>query len=197
MTRAMTRAIPRAWRARWEALLVALLLLSAACQTRPPVLPANTGGALAGQELPTLPSPHIPYLGAPHLPYNSIPPTSGPHVPQTVAPGIYREAIPEELQVHALEHGHVLLQYATTTPDGEVRLLEGFARRFMREVVVAPYGRLESGIALTAWGRLVYLDAVDPAAIDAFIRAFAGRYDHGWRAGRGPMVVAPPAIAAR
>jgi hypothetical protein len=177
----------RARRLGRTALLVALVLLPAvACRARPP---AGTGGALPGAELPglevpTLPSPHIPYLGAPHAPYNSLPPTSGPHVPQTVAPGVYREAIPDELQVHALEHGHILIQYSAATPAGEVRLLEAVARRDLRNVIVAPYEGLAQGIALTAWGRLEYLDATDPVAIDAFVRAFAGRYDHGWQPAR-------------
>jgi hypothetical protein len=190
---AVTRPAVRARCRGRAALLVALLLLPAtACRKRPP---ADTGGAtpgaLPGQEVPTLPSPHIPYLGAPHPPYNSLPPTSGPHVPQTVASGVYREEIPDELQVHALEHGHVLIQYSEATPGGEVRLLEDVARRHLRDVVVAPYRRLASGIALTAWGRLEYLDAVDPAAVDAFVRAFAGRYDHGWQPGRAPVAVNP------
>jgi Protein of unknown function (DUF3105) len=196
----LTEPMTRARRLGRTALLVALVLLpGAACRGRPPAgddaspVPA----ASPGQEVPTLPSPHIPYLGAPHPPYNSLPPTSGPHVPQTVAPGVYREAIPEELQVHALEHGHILIQYSAATPAGEVRLLEAVARRDLRDVVVAPYGGLATGIALTAWGRLEYLDAVDPPAIDAFIRAFAGRYDHGWRPGRAPVAVAPQEIAGR
>jgi hypothetical protein len=180
--------------------LVALVLLPAvACRARPPAGTAGAlpGAELPGQEVPTLPSPHIPYLGAPHSPYNSLPPTSGPHVPQTVAPGVYREAIPDELQVHALEHGHILIQYAAATPAGEVRLLEAVARRELRDVIVAPYGGLAQGIALTAWGRLEYLDATDPVAIDAFVRAYAGRYDHGWQPGRAPVAAVPPAPAGR
>jgi Protein of unknown function (DUF3105) len=195
--------VSRARRLGRATLLVALVLLpAAACGVLPPAGPGGASpgappGQLPGQEVPTLPSPHIPYLGAPHPAYNSLPPTSGPHVPQTVAPGVYREEIPDELQVHALEHGHVLIQYSAATPAGEVRLLEAVARRDLRDVVVAPYGGLATGIALTAWGRLEYLDAVDPAAIEAFIRAFAGRYDHGWRPGRAPVAVAPPATTER
>ena len=112
-------------------------------------------------------------------------------MPQTVAPGAYREPIPDELQVHALEHGHILLQYSAGMSASDVRLLEDVARRNLRNVIVAPYGGLATGIALTAWGRLEYLDVADPAAIDAFIGALAGRYDHGWRPGRAPVAVAP------
>jgi hypothetical protein len=196
MSRAPRR--PRGGAPLAGALLAILLLLPAtavtACRPRPP---AEGDAPPPGQEVPILPSPHLPYLGAPHPAYNSLPPTSGAHVPQTVAPGVYREVIPDELQVHALEHGHVLVQYAADTPAGEVRELEGVARRHLRDVVVAPNGGLTTGIALTAWGRLEYLDAVDPTAIDDFVRAFAGRYEHGWRPGRAPQTVDPQPAAGR
>src|SRR5262249_5497115 len=123
------------------------------------------------------------YLGSPHAPYNSVPPTSGQHVPQTVACGIYRNPIPEELQVHALEHGHVLIQYSLDLPAAGVRELEGLGRRHPRDVLIAPYPRLDHGVAATAWGRIDRMDGVDLDRLDRFVRAFAGRYDHGWRAG--------------
>ena len=162
------------------------LLLLVACRPQPAVLarPAPSGPLfvdLPGEDVPLLPSGHIPTVAAPHLPYNSVPPTSGPHVPQTVAPGVYRQEIPNELQVHALEHGHVLVQYAPALAPARVRLLEGIARRHPRDVVVAPYGQLSDGVALTAWGRLERLERGDVDRIEAFISAFAGRYDHGWR----------------
>ena len=47
--------------------------------------------------------------GQPHERYNSLPPTSGPHYPFTAPWGISSEPIPEELQVHNLEHGGVFI----------------------------------------------------------------------------------------
>jgi hypothetical protein len=136
---------------------------------------------LPGQDVPLQDPVHIPYLGAEHTAYTSMPPTSGPHVPQTVAPGVYHREIPEELQVHALEHGHVLVQYALNTDADQIRVLEGVARRYSREVVLAPYGQLPAGIALTAWGRIQLLERADPQQVIHFVIAFAGRYDHGWQ----------------
>ena len=76
-----------------------------------------------------LPSPHIAYAGTSHAPYSSSPPTSGPHVPFTVAPGVYREPLARELQVHALEHGHVLVQYPVEIAGAGRRDVEDSARR--------------------------------------------------------------------
>jgi hypothetical protein len=162
--------------------LVAFMRLPTPAGSAPPVPAADA--VLPGQEVSALPGRHIPYLGAEHEPYTSVPPTSGPHVPFTIAPGVYREQIPDELQVHALEHGHVLIQYASGTPSQVVDELENVARRYPREVVVAPYDDLQSGIALTAWGRIDFLESFDQERIDAFVDAFAGRYDHGYGDGQ-------------
>ena len=161
--------------------LACLLLATAlaACQGGSSAVSTEQGATV--EQIPILDSPHIPYIGVRHAAYNSVPPTSGPHTPWTVAAGIYRDEIPEELQVHALEHGRVLIQYAPGTEVGQVRLLEGFARQYVHEVIVCPYGRLTSGVALTAWGRLERLDRAEPESIQAFIEMYAGAYEHGWR----------------
>ena len=45
--------------------------------------------------------------------YNSIPPTSGTHWAVPAEWGIYDEPVPNERQVHNLEHGGVMIQYNT------------------------------------------------------------------------------------
>jgi hypothetical protein len=147
---------------------------------RAPSAPPPTAVALPGREVAMLPSPHIPYLGAPHAPYNSIPPTSGPHVPWVVMTGIYTRSIPDELGVHALEHGHINIQYAVRTPAAQVALLRNIALEFPRDVVLAPYPRLASGVALTAWGRIEILSRANRAAIVRFVVDLRGRYIHSW-----------------
>jgi hypothetical protein len=157
---------------------LALLILLSACSAAS----GHTNDVgLPGEDVPILFSPHIASVASPHPPYNSEPPTSGPHVPQTVAPGVYRDAIPEEIQVHALEHGHVLLLYGPDASHDDIRVFEDAARRHPRDVVVTPYPKLGSAVAMTAWGRIQRLDAVDRATVDRFITAFAGRYNHGWK----------------
>jgi len=154
--------------------------------TAPPA--ASTVG-LPGVEVPTLPSPHIARLGAPHAGYSTVPPTSGPHLAWTIAPGVYQEAVADELAVHALEHGHVVLRYAPSTPADEVERLAELARRYPRDVVLAPYPQLDRGVALTAWGRLDRLSTVDTERVERFVRLLRGRYDHGWVAGWRPGAV--------
>jgi hypothetical protein len=136
---------------------------------------------LPGRRVPVLASPHIPSVAATHARYDSLPPTSGPHVPFTVAPGLYDEPIADELQTHAIEHGHVLLQYAPDAPARDVDVLKQIARARPREVLVAPYPKLRRGLALTAWGRIERLRHADVGRINAFVEAFSGRYNHGWR----------------
>ncbi|SCG50533.1 DUF3105 domain-containing protein [Micromonospora halophytica] len=144
--------------------------------------------ALSCDRVPGTPQPfegerHIPYEGAPHEPYRTMPPTSGPHSPRVVVPGIYRDPVPAELQVHVLEHGHVLVQYAPDVPAADVDALERLGRRHPRDVVVAPYPALGQGIGLTGWQRLHRLDRLDERAVEEFVTKVAGRYDHGWQDG--------------
>jgi hypothetical protein len=147
-----------------------------------------SSGALSCDRVPGTPQAsegnrHIPYEGAPHEPYKTTPPTSGPHSAQIVAVGIYRDPVPEELQVHGLEHGHIFVQYAPGNSKADITALERLGRRYPRDVVVAPHPPLRQGIALTGWQRLQRLDSLDTEAIERFVTAVAGRFDHTWQRG--------------
>jgi hypothetical protein len=98
---------------------------------------------------------------------------------------VYTEPVPPELQIHALEHGHVVIQYAPTAPPETARLVESLQARYSRDVLVAPDPDLRSGVALTAWSRIELLDRPDRVRMEAFVKALAGRYDHQWVAGAG------------
>ncbi|MCX8103548.1 MAG: DUF3105 domain-containing protein [Candidatus Bipolaricaulota bacterium] len=102
--------------------------------------------------------------------YNSIPPTSGPYAGATTDWGIHDRPIPNELQVHMLRLGGVLVQYRPTeSPALDDPVAEGLKRLIGRlrtehlekycKVIVAPYPALPKKIALTAWGRLDAFDA--------------------------------------
>lgn len=144
-----------------------------------------TGSAATTRDAPCLPGRAVPIMDSPHLSprelasvrYNSLPPTSGPHFAFTPATGIYTEPVSEGLTVHAMEHGHIVIQYA---PGTAVEDLRRFAKRYGRDVVLAPYPKLDAGIALTAWGRIDLLDRYDESRATSFVERLRNRYVHGW-----------------
>jgi hypothetical protein len=111
----------------------------------------------------TLPSPHIP-LGSSHPPYNSDPPTSGPHTDALAPWGVHNEPIAKEMQLHNLEDGGVVINYACRDCPELVDQLKAVAGRYDR-VVLAPYPGLDRRIALTAWGKIDKFDEFDEGRI--------------------------------
>ena len=124
-----------------------------------------------------------------HAPYNSSPPTSGPHVPW-LAPGqIYDVQVPDEIQVHSLEDGHVVVQYdcADGCPELVTQLtdiVDEYLAAPDARIVMAPYDGITDPvtgqprrIALSAWTRLDTFDEFDAERIRTFIEAYQG-IDH-------------------
>ena len=125
--------------------------------------------------------------------YNSVPPTSGSHW-NTPAPwGIYSQPIPNERQVHNLEHGGVIIQYNSEDPALINRLIRFTQSQpdFPCFLIVAPYPDMPFTIALTAWpgkpamsplGTPTYLPGVrdtleeyDENRLQAFVNAYRNR----------------------
>jgi len=146
------------------ALAVALIGFFAFGQTNP---------ALAGvKSFPDMGRDHIAD-GAPHPAYNSVPPTSGPHWAQwETRYGVLSEQVPDERQVHNLEHGDIMIQYNCDCPD-IVSKLEPYGRE--RQIIVAPYKNMPSKISLTAWAHQLTLDDFDADKIRAFIDAYRNK----------------------
>lgn len=145
-----------------------------------------------GTIVPDLGNSHIPSIETPHPPYNSKPPTSGPHVPFIAKWGVYRSPIPNELQVHNLEDGGVLIQYDCKNCDEMVQKIEKLAHGYFQQaqaekqksersryehLIVAPYPGLDAPIVLTAWGKIDKLPQFDEARIRRFVEAYIG-IDH-------------------
>ncbi len=151
------------------------------------ILPSilNPGGgqrkALSPEERAKGPGQHLTDQGAQHIAegsafsgYNSIPPTSGFHWPVPAKWGIHEEPVPNERQVHNLEHGGVHIQYTTQDPEiaKNVKELAQSLRAFPSCILVAPYPNMEHPIALTAWGVLLTLDTFDRKAIVDFVNVY-------------------------
>jgi hypothetical protein len=129
-----------------------------------------------GLAMPDLGNEHIafPATGT----YNSTPPTSGPHYENLARWGVHTDPISNELQVHNLEDGGVMVQYSC--PDGCQDLIDQLAEivsKYDNGVILAPYPDMESRIALTAWGRIDTLEGFDESRIVRFIEAYRG-IDH-------------------
>jgi len=186
--------VSRQW--AWRAGFLATVLLAATALLAGPyqfllgsaagstAQPARAAPCLPGVAVDIMDSPHVAQAAAATVDYHTIPATSGPHFAFTAATGAYRRPVPEGLTVHALEHGHVAIQYAPGTSRLQVERLERLARRYPADVILAPYPALDHGIALTAWGQLDRLDRYDQTRITRFVEALRGRYQHGWTADR-------------
>jgi len=149
--------------------------------------------ALPGQAKPNQGQQHVGKTEA-HIAYNSRPPTSGPHWNEAgeapVGWGIYETQIPDEGQIHNLEHGGIIISYscpggAVGCPDLVSQLKDFYARYTganklplfpnSTKLVVAPYEGLQNKIALTAWNRIDQFDDFDEDRIVRFIDAWRGK----------------------
>ena len=109
--------------------------------------------------------------------YVTYPPTSGTHSPTWERCGVFTQPVPEEIQVHNLEHGFVNILYNSEDP-AFVGQLEAAARGlpdWPNYYMFAPYPAMESPVALTAWNRILLLDSVDEDAMREFADAYQAR----------------------
>jgi len=150
--------------------------------------PAATPDTRPGEAVPSLGNHHVRSLDEPHVPYNSKPPTSGPHLGNVARWGVYDQPIPNELQVHNLEDGGVMIQYDCKQCEDVIQKLEKIAKDYYKQaevethsrykhIIVAPYSGIGAQIALTAWERIEKMDALDEARVKRFVEAFVG-IDH-------------------
>jgi hypothetical protein len=125
----------------------------------------------------------FPNDGQVHVPtntrvnYRTDPPVSGNHWDRWVDPGRYNEVPANEMLVHTLEHGHIVIYFERPTAEA-VRLLtlwSNMYRGMWDGIVVVPRPGLGAGVILTAWTKMLRLDAFDAAATAAFIDAYRGR----------------------
>ena len=119
-------------------------------------------------------------LGTSTPAYNSNPPTSGWHTPDLAAWGSYVEPQPDQRLIHNMEDGGVILWYEAGTPEeneAEVAALEQVVAGRYARFVIAPREDMPTPYAMTAWRRLARFEAIDVAAMQAFLAAYHG-IDH-------------------
>jgi hypothetical protein len=98
-------------------------------------------------------SPHIAEVGAASVRYNSDPPTSGPHAAFAPPPGIYSDPLPDVLAVHALEHGHVVVQYGARVPADVVAGLAHLARVYAADILPGSTPLTSCWLRARVWAR--------------------------------------------
>ena len=106
--------------------------------------------------------------------YETSPPVSGIHSPQAAACGVHGEQIPDETQVHSLEHGAVGLQYQPDLDPEEIERIEAIVGEYDSYVFSAPYEGASTPLVVSSWSRLMELEEVDEPAIRDYIDHFAG-----------------------
>ena len=133
-----------------------------------PIVPSE--GAV---QVPTLDAHHIP--AGETASYSTVPPTSGPHWPATAQCGAYDEELPDELVVHNMEHGHVIISHNLPDPD-QLRMMKELAEGLpglAEWAVVRPYSKIRPGtVAMTAWGVMDQISGVDEERIIRFYRTY-------------------------
>lgn len=105
--------------------------------------------------------------------YETSPPVSGTHAPGAVPCGVHGEPIPDETQVHNLEHGAVGIQYQPDLDPEEIERLEAIVGEYDSHVFSAPYAGAQAPVVVSSWGRLMELEEVDEAAVKDYIDEFA------------------------
>jgi hypothetical protein len=162
---------------------VVLIMLAAGL-----LLSRSGSASIAGEQqfpnlVPAPANPHIAQITSPHGAYNSNPPTSGWHYGGGTAPwGVSTQPLPDELTVHNLEHGGVVIHYRQGLDQATVDQLTTVARELQQQspcivLVPRPADKLpDAPIAMTAWTYLLKLQQFDANTIRAFFRAHV---DHG------------------
>lgn len=141
-----------------------------------------------GTEFPSQGNFHLAEIDESHAAYNSSPPSSGPHVGFIANWGPSEEPLPEELFVHNLEDGGVVLTY--NCPDGCDELedeLQSIVTDVGTSTLSTPYDKpimdpegTEYRAAAVAWTRVFYFDELTPdvrAEVETFISLYRG-IDH-------------------
>ena len=165
---------------------VALILIGRAAGVfEPPAQKLDVGSSqfdTAGQTIGV----HQDEVSKGHVPtgtkvdYPSVPPTSGDHWSQSgVAPapwGVKTAWLPFEVTTHNLEHGGIVILYASDLTTAQVDQLRGLVRDLnsagFAKIVLEPWPDMkDSKVILTAWNWILKLPGIDQTSIIKFTRA--------------------------
>jgi len=112
--------------------------------------------------------------------YPSVPPTSGDHWSQSgVAPapwGVKTAWLPFEVTTHNLEHGGIVILYASDLSTAQVDSLRGLVRDLnsagFAKIILEPWPAMkDSKVILTAWNWILKMPGIDQTLIVKFVRS--------------------------
>ena len=109
--------------------------------------------------------------------YNTVPPTSGPHWQEWSNCGFFTHDLPDELLVHNLEHGNIIVSYNFTDAARIEALRAALSAIPLAEefAIARRYDAIPEGmVAITAWGVLDRMMGVDAERIAKFFRDYPG-----------------------
>ncbi len=119
-------------------------------------------------------------------PYLTIPAASGPHWitnPSDTVPtgsparwGFYGTPLGDEVQIHNLEHGGIVLNYNCSEGCAElVDQLQSVIPGQGAQFILAPYPNMSTRIAITSWRHIDQMDEFDADRLNEFIDAYLDR----------------------
>ena len=108
---------------------------------------------------------------------NNRPPTSGHHWPRWAECGFYDEGLPDELVVHNMEHGNIVVSYNLVKREDIDSLKRSFSDISLSKLwgVARFYSGIPEGqISLSTWGITDSFTSVDTSRIRNFFEAYYG-----------------------
>lgn len=119
-----------------------------------------------------------------HEPYKSDFPTSGPHYADDQSPtkwGVYEEELPDEILVHNMEHGGIVVTYKPDLASKEIQKLKKlFSTPYSNKdfkplkAIVIPRTKNKDPITLGAWRYSLNLQIYDEQQLIAFYKQRLG-----------------------
>ncbi len=107
--------------------------------------------------------------------YSTAPPTSGDHWSATTQCGFYDGEVADEIVVHNMEHGNVIISHNLTEGVEQLREVHDNLSGNGEWLVTRFYPNIPEGtVALTAWGVLDEFEGIDEDRIERFYEAYKG-----------------------
>ncbi len=154
--------------------LAAALLTAGCAEAQTTEVPAATADC-GPVEFPALQfGSHLLGDAEPPVPYSSVPPSSGWHASGAPPIGVFDRPLSEPEQVLALEAGGVVVTH-NAIDDASLDALRSLATDdFPDRLVVTPYSDIPAGtLVFTSWGAQQRCDALDTAALQRYVAAYA------------------------